>query len=62
MFNQITPELMDDLTYRWMHIQTHLKAAGADALVVSSNVNLYYVSGRIFMGHAIIPAEGTPLF
>ncbi|MEI6644920.1 MAG: Xaa-Pro peptidase family protein [bacterium] len=62
MFNQITPELMDDLTYRWMHLQTHLKAAGADALVVSSNVNNYYVTGRIFMGHAIIPAEGAPLF
>lgn len=62
MFTHITPELMDDLKLRWKRLQAQIQAAGAEALVVSSNVNLYYVSGRVFMGHAVIPAYGDPLF
>lgn len=53
---------MDDLKRRWKRLQSQIRAAGAEALVVTSNVNLYYVSGRVFMGHAIIPAEGDPFF
>ena len=53
---------MDDLALRWKRIQSHLQKTGAEALVASSNVNLYYLSGRVFLGHAIIPAHGDPLF
>lgn len=62
MFTHTTPELMDDLMFRWKRLQEHLQKTGAEALVISSNVNLYYVAGRIFMGHAVIPAHGDPLF
>lgn len=62
MFTGITAELGDDLKFRWSRLQARVREAGADALVVGTNVNLFYVSGRVFMGHAYIPAEGEPCF
>ncbi|MCL1920104.1 MAG: Xaa-Pro peptidase family protein [Kiritimatiellaeota bacterium] len=62
MFKGTAVELKDDLVLRWSRIQARVRAAGADALVVAANVNLFYVSGRVFMGHAYIPAEGEPCF
>ena len=62
MFLGRTPELMDDLKLRWLRLQARVRETGADALVIATNVNLFYVSGRVFMGHAYIPAEGEPCF
>ncbi|MDR2849651.1 MAG: Xaa-Pro peptidase family protein [Verrucomicrobiota bacterium] len=62
MFTGYTPELMTDLQTRWTRLQAGVRQAGADALLVSANVHLFYVSGRIFMGYAYIPAEGRPWF
>jgi Xaa-Pro aminopeptidase len=62
MFTGYTPELMDDLHVRWMRMQEHVRQTGADALLTGTNVNLFYVSGRVFMGYAYIPAEGQPWF
>ncbi|MCL2104079.1 MAG: M24 family metallopeptidase [Kiritimatiellaeota bacterium] len=62
MFTGVNLELMDDLKIRWSRLQKRIQGAGADALVVASNVNLFYVSGRVFMGHVYIPAEGAPRF
>jgi Xaa-Pro aminopeptidase len=62
MFTPYTPELSDDLRLRWSRLQQGLRLAGADALVVNSNVNLLYLSGRIFMGFVYLPAEGAPWF
>ena len=62
MFTGITGELGDDLKLRWARVQSRVREAGADALVVATNVNLFYVSGRVFLGHAYIPAEGEPCF
>jgi len=62
MFTGYTPELMDDLRFRWKRVQNALCETGADALLVGTNVNLLYLSGRIFMGHIYLPAGGEPLF
>ena len=35
---------------------------GADAMLVTDNVNLYYVSGRVFSGYCYLPADREPLF
>ncbi|MDR2424234.1 MAG: Xaa-Pro peptidase family protein [Prevotellaceae bacterium] len=43
------------------NIQQNLRLAGADACLISTNVNLYYCTGRIFTGYCYIPAEGSPL-
>jgi Xaa-Pro aminopeptidase len=62
MFTGYTPELMGDLKLRWERLQQRMRQTGADALVVGTNVNLLYLSGRIFMGYVYLPAEGAPWF
>lgn len=52
----------EELRLRWDNLQNALKKAGADGMLVSSNVNLYYLSGRVFSGLTYLPASGTPLF
>lgn len=62
MFTGYTPELTDDLKLRWTRLQMRVREAGADALLLGTNVNLLYFSGRIFMGRVYLPAEGAPWF
>lgn len=57
-----TAQLLPELQLRWEKMQTAIQAAGADALLISTNVNLYYASGRIFMGYIYLPASGAPYF
>ncbi|MDD3108050.1 MAG: Xaa-Pro peptidase family protein [Alistipes sp.] len=56
------PHMDNELKGRWMRLQQALQRAGGDALLVTSNVNLYYLSGRIFSGMALLLPEGAPLF
>ncbi|MEI7901106.1 MAG: Xaa-Pro peptidase family protein [bacterium] len=62
MFTGYTPELIVDLRIRWSRLQQGVRQAGCDALWVSTPVNLFYLSGRIFMGFVYLPAEGAPWF
>lgn len=55
-------ELKNELERRWSSLREELARQQADALLVTTNVNLYYVSGRVFAGMAYIPNEGEPLF
>ena len=55
-------ELKNELERRWSSMREELARQQADALLVTTNVNLYYVSGRVFAGMAYIPSEGEPLF
>ena len=55
-------ELKNELERRWSSLREELARQQADALLVTTNVNLYYVSGRVFAGMAYIPSEGEPLF
>ena len=50
MFTGYSIELLGDLAVRWSRLQARLCEAGADALLVGTNVNLFYLSGRVFMG------------
>lgn len=51
-----------DLALRWGRIQKLMAESGVDALLVSDNVSLCYVSGRVFGGVAYVPAQGKPIF
>lgn len=55
-------ELKNELERRWSSVREELARQQANALLVTTNVNLYYVSGRVFAGMAYIPNEGEPLF
>ncbi len=51
-----------ELLLRCGRVQKVMSECGVEALVVSDNTSLCYVSGRIFNGVAYIPCEGEPLF
>ena len=55
-------ELTTDLIRRREKLQQSMKAAGVEACVIATNVNLYYLSGMIFGGYLFLPAEGEPLY
>ena len=50
-----------DLQLRWNKVQNLMKEIGAGACLISSNVNLYYLTGQIFAGYVYLPLEGEPI-
>ena len=62
MFTGYHADLVDDLKQRWLRLQAGVRQSGADGMLVGTNVNRFYLSGRIFMGFIYVPAEGTPWF
>jgi Xaa-Pro aminopeptidase len=61
MDNSFLPSL-EDLQIRWHLTQKYLSEAGGDACLISTNVNIYYLTGQIFMGFVYLPVEGKPLY
>lgn len=56
----ITPScLKDEIAARVRRIALSLADAGADAMLVTDNVGLYYVSGRVYAGYALIGADAS---
>lgn len=51
-----------DQQERISRLQNLMGKQGVDAMLVTSNVNLYYLFGKIFSGAAYIPREGEPLY
>lgn len=51
-----------DQQERISRLQNLMNKQGVDAMLVTSNVNLYYLFGKIFSGAAYIPREGEPLY
>lgn len=52
----------EELELRQSKLQKLIKESGYDALLISSNANIYYVSGMVFAGYAYVPAEGQTQF
>lgn len=50
-----------DLRIRWDSVQKLLVEAGSDACLISTNVNIYYLTEQIFTGFLYLPAEGNPI-
>lgn len=57
-----SPALAKELKLRWNKIQQNMSDVHADGLLICDNVNLYYVSGRIFRGYCYIPVKREPIF
>lgn len=51
-----------DHSERISRLQSLMGSQGIEAMLVASNVNLYYLFGQIYSGVAYIPREGTPLY
>jgi Xaa-Pro aminopeptidase len=58
----IEDTLIDDLKLKWERLQLAMRKAGADACLLTVDVNVYYTTGRIYSGYFYLPAEGSPLF
>lgn len=59
MYNE---QMIQELRKRWTALQKVMQREGGDALLITDNVSLFYVSGRIFSGVAYLPLAGDPLF
>lgn len=53
--------LEKDLKIRLAKVQSAIQARGFDACIVTSPVNVFYMTGYIYNGYCYIPAEGKPL-
>lgn len=51
-----------DHAERVARLQRLMDSQGVEAMLVASNVNLYYLFGQIYSGIAYIPREGSPLY
>ena len=52
----------DDLKIRLNLVRQLLSEAGGDAALISTDVNIYYLTGIVFSGFIFLPAEGEPLW
>ncbi|MDE6371408.1 MAG: Xaa-Pro peptidase family protein, partial [Duncaniella sp.] len=43
-------------------IRHEMAACKADAILLSDNANIYYLTGRVFAGYAYIPLNGEPIY
>jgi Xaa-Pro aminopeptidase len=51
----------DDLQIRWTRMQQLLKEQNVDACLITSFVNIYYLTGQIFDGYFYLPNEGEAI-
>ena len=54
------PSYNADLTLRWRQLQRLMANGSAQAMIISTHVNLYYTTGAIFEGYLYLPIEGDP--
>lgn len=47
-----------EIASRVERVSAAVRAAGADAILISSNVNLYYITSRVIAGYVLVTADG----
>jgi len=52
----------DEYSLRMSRLRDALCGSDADALLVSDNANIYYLTGRVFAGYIYIPAAAPEIF
>ena len=52
----------DDLKIRITRVQQLLTEAGGAAALISTDVNIYYLTGIVFSGYIYLPSKGEPLW
>ena len=54
------PDISAELSNRWKKLQKEMQNNHADGCLVSVNVNLFYLTDRIFNGYCYFSQEGNP--
>ena len=49
----------DDLDLRLLRLRDIMSAEDVDAILISSNANIYYLTGRVFCGYIYVPLTGN---
>ncbi|MFI3315671.1 MAG: Xaa-Pro peptidase family protein [Rikenellaceae bacterium] len=57
-----TKSFENELSLRWDRVAQIMSKNGVEALIVSDNISLYYLSGRVFSGVAYFAVGYKPLF
>jgi len=58
----IDKELVKDLFFRQQRLQKAISEAGVDGILLSTDVNIYYMTGLVFSGFYYLPADDEPVF
>ncbi len=52
----------DEYRLRLTRIREHMSASSVDAILLSDNANIYYLTGRVFAGYAYVTLKGEPIY
>ena len=58
----IDEKLIKDLFFRQQRVQKAIRDAGVDGILLSTDVNIYYMTGLVFSGYYYLPADEEPVF
>jgi Xaa-Pro aminopeptidase len=58
---QFSQELKEDLSIRQRRLQDAMQTQGVEACILTTNVNIFYVSGIVYTGYYYLPAAGEPI-
>lgn len=58
----ISEDLLSDITLRIESVRNHMRDMHMDAVLVASNANIFYTTGRFFRGYVYIPLQGSPVW
>ena len=58
----IDEKLIKDLFFRQQRVQKAIREAGVDGILLTTDVNIYYMTGLVFSGYYYLPADDEPVF
>ena len=58
----LMPELRGEVSLRMRRLSAAMQGAGMEAMLIASNANLYYASGRMFRGYVYVTADGKVIY
>ena len=58
----IDEKLIKDLFFRQQRVQKAIREAGVDGILLTTDVNIYYMTGLVFSGYYYLPADEDPVF
>lgn len=56
------PDILPELKLRIKRLRPLMQEKHADAMLVSTNANLFYLSGRVYRGYIYLALEGEPVW
>lgn len=57
-FPLLSPENQEEFDLRISKVRLAMEKAGADALLIGSTVNIFYLTGGVFRGYVYVPIDG----